>query len=442
MLFDETQREEPRRTSSVASWVLRTVHSPDRGLPPEIAIGRVPLAIGRAPQRDGALVIADPRMSRTHATIALIGAKAPTIVDSSSNGTFVDGERVSDAILVDGSVLRAGDTFFVVREVPASLGDADIPDLVGRAPAMAKLREAIALVAKADASVLVIGESGTGKELVARAIHARSGREGPLVAVNCAAIPESLADSTLFGHVAGAFTGAKGAHDGVLRRADRGTIFLDEIAETPPSVQARLLRVLEERVVTPVGGERAVPIDVRVVAATHVELRSAVERGAFRGDLYARLSDLTLRTPPLRERREDVLPILARGLGPDAPPLAPDLVDALLTHELPFNVRELLKIAAELRLRGKGREVLDRALVEERFARPSTPPVKARTISDPPSVREPIEITREHLEELVRETGGNVSELARRLGRSRRQVRRYLDQYGLRDKERDGDDQD
>ena len=461
MSIDETLREETPAEGAPLLWSLLCVSCPQRPDAPtartvELREGAI-LRVGRSPRPTGEpmLAIDDPRMSRDHFALWMRAGRA-VLVDSSTNGTFVDGARVGELMVADGSVIRAGDSFFVLRARDATIGDADVPELIGAAPSMRRLRQSIALVARSEASVLVLGESGTGKELVARAIHAASGRGGPFVALNCAAIPESLAESQLFGHVAGAFTGARTAHDGAFRRAHGGTLLLDEIAEAPLTVQARLLRVLEERTVLPVGASREIAVDVRLVASTNVDLLGCVVRGSFRGDLHARLADLTLRTPPLCERREDILPIARHALGAAAAPLAPDLIDWMLTYAWPFNVRELVKVAAELRLRGQGAPRLTRSMLDERLRAPSLPPpasagvtidrivgrsagattlppVGAAPVDDEPSGTFTLAgpLARDRLAELVDATSGNLSEIARRLGRSRRTVRRYLDQHGL-----------
>jgi DNA-binding NtrC family response regulator len=398
-------------------------------------IGPSGVTIGRA-AGEGGIELADPRASRVHATVRLDPEDgAVVLTDRSSNGSFVNGVAVQEAELEDGDVLRLGASFLVMRiEPPDAIEARPLGGLIGRAPAMRLLRRAIHTVAPTDATVLVVGESGTGKELVARAIHQESGRRGPFVAVNCSAIPLTLAESELFGHAAGAFTGAqKVAHPGYFRRAHGGTLFLDEIGEMPAEIQPKLLRVLEERVVTPVGGTAPAPIDVRVVAATNRDLEGALDRG-FRGDLYARLSEITLRTPPLRERREDVLPLLLSGLGEGTQKLEPRLVEALLLHPYRFNVRELLKMAKELRIQSAERSRLGLSVIAHRLVLPSGPEgqvlareaerARGATLRDPPP-------SRETLEALVRECRGNISELGRRLGRSRRQVYRYLETYAI-----------
>jgi two-component system response regulator AtoC len=248
-------------------------------------------------------------------------------------------------------VLLASGPAFAPQPAEAELPeDAQIfHGLVTRDPALKRAFQTIRNVAETDATVLVRGESGTGKELVARAIHAESQRRrGPFVAVNCAALTPSLFESELFGHVRGAFTGAVADRKGLFAQASRGTLFLDEVAELPLEVQAKLLRVLEQGVVTPVGASAQVPIDVRVVAATHRALREEARRGAFREDLMYRLRVVPIFLPPLRERRGDVELLLrfflasfnARGPRRVAE-VAPAAMRALLDHSWPGNVREL-----------------------------------------------------------------------------------------------------
>jgi DNA-binding NtrC family response regulator len=218
--------------------------------------------------------------------------------------------------------------------------------LVGTSAGMRKLRAAVARLSSQDVSILIQGESGTGKELVARALHERGGRRARrFVALNCGAIPESLIDSELFGHTKGSFTGATTDRPGVFVEADGGTLFLDEIGDMPVGVQARLLRVLQESEVRPVGGSGVRKIDVRVIAASHVDLSAAVEQGKFRQDLYYRLNVVVLGVPPLRERFDD-LPMLAahflRKHGGSSPPsLSPDALEVMAAYAWPGNVREL-----------------------------------------------------------------------------------------------------
>ncbi|HEY8078059.1 MAG TPA: sigma 54-interacting transcriptional regulator, partial [Labilithrix sp.] len=263
----------------------------------------------------------------------------------------------------------------------------------------------------------------------------RAGRpNGPFVAVNCSAIPESLAESQLFGHVAGAFTGARGDHAGFFRAASGGVVFLDEIGELPMALQAKLLRALEERAVIPVGSVQPAPFDARIVAATNRALSKEVFAGRFRGDLLARLAEIEIALPPLRARREDVLPIALAAPGDGTPPLSPDLAEALVLYEWPYNVRELLKVAAELRIRGAGAPQLELKVVGERLRRQTIPapdvsPTSVEREREEDKERAPP--SREELESLLRAHGGRVADVARATGRSRKQVYRWLESYAI-----------
>jgi DNA-binding NtrC family response regulator len=230
--------------------------------------------------------------------------------------------------------------------LPSAPGTEPDDDLIGTSAAMREVQKAVGLLADSDATVLILGETGTGKEVVARAIH-RHGRRAraPFVAVNCAAIPRELLESLLFGHVRGAFTGAVADRAGSFREAHGGTLFLDEIGDMDLGMQAKLLRALQEREVTPVGG-KPVAVDVRVIAATHRDLRQAVRDGSFREDLYYRLGVVPLALPPLRERLADIVPLAERFLALAARDMAPkrlaaDAAARLLNHPWPGNVREL-----------------------------------------------------------------------------------------------------
>ncbi|HUQ05625.1 MAG TPA: sigma-54 dependent transcriptional regulator [Kofleriaceae bacterium] len=218
--------------------------------------------------------------------------------------------------------------------------------MAGKSPAMAELRRMVPRVAGTTVSVLVVGESGTGKEVLARTLHQASARaKKTFVALNCGAIPEGLIDSELFGHTRGAFTGATSARPGVFVEADGGTLFLDEIGDMPLPVQARLLRALQEREVRPVGSDSTRAVDVRVIAATNVDLARAVEAGRFRADLYFRLNVVSLRIPPLRDRPEDIPGLIStlvqRHAGGQKPMIEEDALEAMMSYPWPGNVREL-----------------------------------------------------------------------------------------------------
>ncbi|MBX9677733.1 MAG: sigma-54 dependent transcriptional regulator [Gemmataceae bacterium] len=249
---------------------------------------------------------------------------------------------------------RAGDRQQAERNYrrDEDLADRDLRELAGESPSMRGVRQAIRQAAPTDATVLILGETGTGKELVARAIHQLSPRRNQLlVQVNCGALSPALVTSELFGHEQGAFTGAAKQRIGRLELADGGTLFLDEIGEMPPDAQVLLLRALQQRTLERVGGTKSIAIDVRIVAATHRDLESAVEAKAFRADLYYRLNVVPLRVPPLRERREDI-PLLirhflqqtTRKLGRTFAPLTSETIRLLTQYEWPGNVRELQNV--------------------------------------------------------------------------------------------------
>ncbi len=234
------------------------------------------------------------------------------------------------------------------------------PRLVGRTPALQRLASMVQRISQVEADVLLFGETGTGKDLVARAIHERSPRGGsPFVAINCGAVPESIIESELFGHEKGAFTGAVERRIGKFEHANGGTVFLDEIESMPLALQVKLLRVLQERCIERLGANESVPLDIRIIAATKIDLRLAAETGEFREDLYYRLNVVTLPLPPLRERREDI-PLLfqhfavvaANRSGLEAPPLDTSGVSALMAHDWPGNVRELRNLAERYVLLG------------------------------------------------------------------------------------------
>lgn len=237
--------------------------------------------------------------------------------------------------------------------------------IVGRSPAMQEVFKLIGRVAPTDATVLIRGESGTGKELVARAVYQHSRRANqPLYVVNCVAIPETLLEAELFGYERGAFTGAHARRIGKLEQAHRGTVFLDEIGDIPPGIQAKLLRVLQERTLERIGGNETIAVDVRLIAATNRNLERAMTEGAFREDLFHRLNVVTLRLPPLREREGDVVQLVnfflarfARELGAPQPPLAPQAIELLESHAWPGNVRELENCVERLLIVTRGHTI-------------------------------------------------------------------------------------
>ena len=328
------------------------------------------------------------------------------------------------------------------RPAPAasSADEEDEPrTLVGPSAAMAKVRRTVRLAANSNATVLVQGESGTGKEVVARAIHDLSDRRaGPFVALNCAAVPEGLLESELFGHEKGAFTGADARRAGRFEAANRGTLLLDEIGEMRLPLQVRLLRALQERSFERLGGTTPVRVDIRVVAATNRDLKADIAQKRFRQDLYYRLAVVELAMPPLRDRREDILPtaqhLLAR-LRPEAPPrLTAEAAAGLTLHDWPGNVRELANVLERaLLFAGTGDlapEHLPPAL-RELCGREETPPGPPDATGVRPGVSlEAVE--RDLIEKTLRSLGGNRSRTAETLGLSRRALLYKLKRYGIR----------
>jgi transcriptional regulator with GAF, ATPase, and Fis domain len=383
----------------------------------------------------------DRSASRLHAKLHMGVLGTLRIVDEQSrNGTFVNGRRVEQALLSDGDVLSIGDSLLVMRAEPEGVGDGRIPSLLGTAPSIRALRSTICRVGPAHATVVLLAESGCGKEVIAHALHEVSRREGPFVAVNCSAIPENLAESELFGHVRGAFSGALCDRPGHFRAAHGGTLFLDEVGDLPQVVQPKLLRVLQDRTVLPVGATLPVTCDVRVIAATNCDLKAAVEGRRFRGDLFARLSEFPMQIAPLRERREDILLLFLHALGPSRPRLSSALAEALLLHAWPFNVRELFSLAQRLRLQSGDAAVLDVCHWADRpdsaglafpKARPSEgPPSEEDQVSSEQDGKEPPP-DRAQLEALLHAHHGVVADIARVVRRSRKQVYRWIAHHGL-----------
>jgi transcriptional regulator with GAF, ATPase, and Fis domain len=300
---------------------------------------------------------------------------------------------------------------------------------------MQRVRGEIDLVAPRPVSVVVLGETGVGKERVAEEIHRVSKRAGKFVPVNCAGIPAGVAESELFGHVAGAFTGASGKSDGLFAAAHGGTLFLDEIGELPLPIQAKLLRALAVGEVRAVGSSEVRKVDVRVVAATHRPLDAQVGEGSFRGDLWARLAGWRIDLPPLRQRREDVL-ALAVAFLPDGARLSPTAAEALLLHDWPFNVRELENMMTAAALRPTDGVIRAEHLPQPLAARVAH---RIRKASGPTAAPPPIEAlvdrakapSRDELEKVLRHFEGSIADTAEFFGKDRRQVYRWLEKFGI-----------
>lgn len=302
-------------------------------------------------------------------------------------------------------------------------------NIIGESPEMQRVFELVNTVSATDSTVLIRGESGTGKELIARAIHFNSKRRYfPIVAVNCGAIPENLLESELFGHEKGAFTGAQYRRKGKIALSDRGTLFLDEIGDISPKMQIDLLRVLENKRVTPLGGNKEIEVDFRLICATNRNLEKLVEEEKFREDLYYRINVFTIFLPPLRERRGDILPLaryfikkFARAMGKPVKKISPQAEELLLSYSWPGNVRELENAIERAMVVGKKRELSVEDLPFYFDKRPNMIG-KKMALAD---------IEKQHIERVLAETEGNITRAARLLGIDRVTLYNKLKKYGI-----------
>jgi sigma-54 dependent transcriptional regulator, acetoin dehydrogenase operon transcriptional activator AcoR len=424
-----------------ARWLLEPVET--------IQIGR---ATSSSPQpadpaaRHLLLRLADRCMSQAHACLRRAGSHWLVEDARSKNGTRVNGAAVEQALLADGDVLELGQSFFVFRDAPgieegapAVLEERDLrsfmPGLPTWLPGLARDLAGLESLTRSRAPVVIRGESGTGKEVVARAVHEVSGRSGALVAVNCGAIAENLVESELFGHRKGAFSGADEDRPGLVRSADQGTLFLDEVGDLPPRAQTALLRVLQEGEVLPVGATRSVKVDTRLVVATHRDLDAMVAEGRFRADLLARIGGFTVSLPPLRERREDlgllIAALLRRLLRESAERVAFSRTAArgLFAYDWPLNVRELeraLEVAVVLARAGPIElEHLPKALREAKRRALAVPAARPEQPAEKQARR------RDELVTLLRNHLGNVSAVGRALGKTRAQIHRWIKRFQI-----------
>jgi transcriptional regulator with GAF, ATPase, and Fis domain len=384
--------------------------------------------------QDSDLVLTDPKVSHYHLELTPADDGISIRDLGSLNGTFVGATRVRDAVVARGAHVRVGDTLLLVDAAAAARtreSALSIPGLVYRSAVMRELARSIERVAAWNGAVLVQGETGTGKEVVAAGIHARGPRsKGPFVILDCGALPTTLVASELFGHERGAFTGADRRSIGAFERAEGGTIFLDEIGELPLSVQPALLGVLQRKTIRRVGGDKDISVDVRVISATHRDLRGDVNRKAFREDLYYRIAGARVTVPPLRDRVDDI-PLLVRhfaseitGITDDPPGLA-EAIPVFQAQSWPGNVREL-------------RSAVERAIFEG-GAPPEESPLASPTDSDAPIARyrdaraaviAAFELS--YATSLMKACGGNASEAARRAGMDRPYLLSLLKKHDLR----------
>lgn len=386
--------------------------------------GRI-IELGRGANGDG---IADPRMSRRHIRITRLKGEDWIEDLGSANGTLVDGEPLGAAALLrPQSIIRVGSSFLVV-DAPAPIVDlparpdangSEVTEVVGVSIAAEQLRRSIATVGAAEGPVLILGETGVGKEVTANALHRLGDGNGRLVPVNCASLTESLVSDELFGHYKGAFTGADHDREGYFQQASGGILFLDEVGELPPAVQAKLLRVLQDGVVQPLGKGPSVKTNARIVAATNADLNE----GGFRSDLLARLQGWCIRIPPLRERRADILPlwdhVVSSFLGRPAPSRSLSFDEILLNYAWPKNVRELQKLAERVaQLLPSGGRFGPELLADEMRAVASTHrEVRGEAGRGSPS--------KGRIIRALRATNGNVKNAAERNGWHRTQLYRW-----------------
>lgn len=420
----EQDREVGAVSRRFATTSLRIVNGPDFTKTPVRTLSTTDeLLLGRDVGNTG-WSVNDSRVSRVHMRIAWDerqGCYRATDLQS-TNGSRVNGMKRSTLPLSTGDVVRIGDTVLVVTESNTTF------------PFLALAEQA----SRSLATLLLSGETGVGKEVLARQIHAWSGRPGAFVPVNCGALPRDLAASELFGHAKGAFSGAGAARRGVFSAAQGGTLLLDEVGELPLEMQPLLLRALQERAIRPVGSDYEQPVDVRVVAATNVRLEVAVAEGRFRPDLYARLAQIPIAIPPLRQRREQILELAATFAGQAGQRLlvTAEAAEALLLWGWPFNVRELENLIRRFCAMGDPGRTLDMeflrganpALAQPFEDRASTPPASGG--SGMHTVRNPLS-DRAALEAMLSECEGNVSEAARRLNTTRAQVYRWMERFGI-----------
>lgn len=386
------------------------------------------------PGADGIEVLRQLRASGVGVPVVMISgaASAEVAVRAVREGAqdFLDKPLALDRVLV--TVANALALGRMQRRLEMD-GEAP-PSLSGSSPAVMELRRQILLAAPSDSRVLITGPNGAGKEVVARLLHRHSRRAaGPWVAVNCAAIPAELIESELFGHLRGAFTGAVESRRGKLELADGGTLFLDEVGDMSLLTQAKVLRVLQESCFTRVGGAQEVRVDVRVVAATNMDLEAEIAAGRFRQDLYFRLNVIPIRVPALAERREDVpllaaefMRALAAAAGVRPKRFSDDALARLQEHHWPGNVRELRNLVERLLIMAPGEEIRAADVEPHLAARPPAAPAELLPLK---AARERFE--REYIASVVARAGGNMSRAARLLGLERSHLYRKLRSLGL-----------
>ena len=418
---------------NAAGYRISTATSAEAALT-QLQIERPQLVLSdvQLPGRDGLALFDEVRLLHPSLPVILLTAHGtiPDAVQATERGVFTyltkpfDSKALLDKISQALELSAPGDS-------PASAGNSVWQSgIISRSNHMAEALAEARMVAQTDASVLIRGESGTGKELLAQSIHQASARANkPFVAVNCGAIPEALLESELFGHMKGAFTDAVANHKGLFQAADGGTLLLDEIGDMPSALQVKLLRVLQERVVRPLGSSQSIPVDVRIISATHHDLDAAMAEGLFRADLFYRLNVVTLTLPPLAERREDIpllanhfLLKLAQKYSKRLSGFAPEALKALTTAAWPGNVRQLHNVVEQVCALSTT-PLISLALMQRALRSPS---MEVLSLAD---ARQRFE--RDYLVGLLKLTDGNVADAARLADRNRTEFYRLMQKHGL-----------
>jgi len=454
MVDKSTEIDDNRPVSSAAPgrMLVRVVAGPDQGA---TCTMRTRLRVGT--DVDNNLVLTDPRVSRHHLELEIDGGGYLVRDLGSTNGTYYRGAQVGEVMVEQGAEIRVGSSVLRLersREQPMVVADEQrFGTLVGTSKPMQQVFGLLEAVAPTEATVLILGDTGTGKELVAEELHRNSPRcNGPFSVVDCGALPASLIESELFGHVAGAFTGAIRDREGVFERTPKGTVFLDEISELPLELQTRLLRVLDRKTITRLGRDTPTSVDVRLVAAANRDLAREVKEGRFRQDLYYRLAVVRINLPPLRDRVEDI-PLLARyflwkaGCGAPDRILTPEVERDLRAKPWSGNVRELRNVMERLMVLADSSDLLvddttvlqgpqgqpvegdqlDRAALEralpEAYLELDYKTAKGQLLGHFEAI---------YIERLARRHQGNISRIARDAGVDRHVVRKLLDRHEQR----------
>ncbi|HEY3353562.1 MAG TPA: sigma 54-interacting transcriptional regulator [Polyangia bacterium] len=439
-----------RQTINLNKCKLVVLKGSQRGR--EFVISSDVIRVGKADDND--LVLPEETVSRLHFEI-IRDSRGYLLRDmQSTNGTFLDGAEVREAYVRAGSVITAGTVQikfqpFQERIEILPIEAESLGELIGKSTRMREIFGLLERIGPTEATVMIGGETGTGKDLVARTLHQLSRRrDGPFIVVDCGAVAQSLIESELFGHEKGAFTGASMTRQGAFELAHGGTIFLDELGELSLDLQPKLLRVLEQREIRRVGGNRTIKVDIRVIAATKKDLRSEVAKGKFREDLFFRLAVVQIYLPSLKERKEDI-PLLAAefmrrtsGEAP-VPGIPPETMDQLLSHDWPGNVRELRNVLERSFYLSQGGGMIRFMNLPSSLS--GLPPAAAPVVDKPPtdedfdarlSYREnkerfAEEFERRYLRWLIQRSEGNISRAAREADMDRKYLHKLLKKHSI-----------